>query len=288
VTWAADGIGRARSFAPAIVILVCAAACAPVRPADGIVLVPRFSAGTVLIHRSLLELHLASTPSAAPPRLLVLYASGDGGWFGEAIDMFRQLAATGYPVVGFSSRSFLKIDRPAKGLVDTHQLTAEYAQVIAQARQSLALPPSIPVVLSGWSRGAAFAVLTASELRDVDSVAGVIAIGLGAGEDLGIDGPEDETDDAPASIASHRSPFEPYQQLAQLSPIPAAVIQATGDGYLSAVNARQLFGPDTPDRRFYAVEARNHRFSGGKAAFNRSLRDAVAWMTAAAEAGHTP
>ena len=32
-------------------------------------------------------------------------------------------------------------------------------------------------------------------------------------------------------------------------------------------------GPDTPLRRLYAIDARNHRFSGGKQAFHAALVD---------------
>src|SRR5262245_3820762 len=55
-----------------------------------------------------LTLHFAM-PSAPLPTgtPLLLYASGDGGWFGAAVSMFRTLARSGYPVVGISTRSFM-------------------------------------------------------------------------------------------------------------------------------------------------------------------------------------
>ena len=50
-----------------------------------------------------------SREPAAPrqPDVLVLYASGDGGWFGAAVDMFTAIAANGFYAVGLSSRSLL-------------------------------------------------------------------------------------------------------------------------------------------------------------------------------------
>jgi dienelactone hydrolase len=207
-----------------------------------------------------------------------LYASGDGGWFGAAVGMFRELATTGCPVVGISSKAFLKIDRPSKKLVDPRQLAGEYALVIGQARVALGLPSDTPVLLTGWSRGASFAVLAAGELRRTDRVVGVLAIGLPRGEDLTIDGPDDETDDGPTDDVVKRWPFDPYQQIVRLAPVPVAIIQATHDNYLPAARAQQLFGPDTDDRRFYTVDARNHRFSGSKPGLNRSLLDAVSWI----------
>ena len=65
--------------------------------------------------------------------------------------------------------------------------------------------------------------------------------------------------------------------LAQGLPIRGAVIQATGDGYLPAVAARRLFGPDSERRRLWTVVARNHRFDGGAPAFAQALHDAVHW-----------
>ena len=55
-----------------------------------------------------------------------------------------------------------------------------------------------------------------------------------------------------------------------LLPFRCAVIQATRDNYLAAARARTLFGSDTGKRRLYAIDARNHRFSG------RSFRPRVA------------
>ena len=52
---------------------------------------------TVPLHGRPLVLHLAAPamPAATPPAALVLYASGDGGWFGTGVQMFHVLAAAG-------------------------------------------------------------------------------------------------------------------------------------------------------------------------------------------------
>lgn len=237
---------------------------------------------TVFLHGKQLELHLSAPRTPAAPGVLVLYASGDGGWFGTAVDMFRQVADAGYLAVGFSSRSFLKIQRPRGSLVSATQLAAEYQQIVAQARAALGLDATIRTVLTGWSRGAAFAVLVGSEATAKDDVGGVVAIGLADGEDLNLNGPGDETDDGRASPEKPRWPFETYARIARLGPLPCAVIQATHDGYLPAARARELFGPDTPLRRLYAIDAKNHRFSGGGAAFNAAWLDAIHWMVSRA------
>jgi hypothetical protein len=63
------------------------------------------------------------------------------------------------------------------------------------------------------------------------------------------------------------------------------VIQATGDGYLRASRARELFGPDTASRRVFQVDARDHRFGGGAEGFADALHGSLSWI---AGFGSTP
>jgi hypothetical protein len=131
-------------------------------------------------------------------------------------------------------------------------------------------------VLTGWSRGAAFAVLVGSEPRAREDLLGVVAIGLAEDEALRIS--EEDTDEGQPTPGRRRGRFDTYARIAGIGRLPCAVIQATHDAYLPAARARQLFGSDTVARRFYAIEARNHRFSGGKAAFDAALLDAIRWI----------
>ena len=263
----------------------------PVPPAS---VATRETSTTVSLHGRPLVLHLAApaVPGPAPPATLVLYASGDGGWFGTAVQMFRVLAAGGQPAVGLSSRAFLKLERPGRARLSPEQLRLDYAVILDRARQALALPPETPAILTGWSRGAAFAVLAAAEADGPAAPAGVVAIGLADGEDLAIDGPEDETDDRHRPIvptrssAAARSPapapaaFAPYDALAHSVDAPAAVVQATGDGYLPAAQARALFGAEGPARRFFEVPGRNHRFDGASEELVTALSQALQWIVA--------
>ena len=85
---------------------------------------PAERAMQVRLHGKPLTLHLAQPNVAVDPRVLVLYASGDGGWFGTAVDMFHEIVRAGYATVGFSSRAFLHIERPRGGTLDPRQLAA--------------------------------------------------------------------------------------------------------------------------------------------------------------------
>ena len=263
------------------VVVLCLSGCSPgLKPRSAPEHPTREWSTTVLLHGKPFELHLSAPDSPAIEQVVVLYASGDGGWLGAAVDMFHQIAKAGYYTIGFSSRAFLKIERPGATLTTTTQLAAEYAQLLSRARTIFGFDPSSRAILTGWSRGAAFAVLAASEQGMRSSVLGVIAIGMSDHEDLAINGPADESDDGSAAPGANRGEFDTYMSIARLAS-PCAVIQASRDNYLPAARARQLFGPDTPSRRFYTVDARNHRFSGGKPAFNAALLDAVHWMITA-------
>jgi dienelactone hydrolase len=267
---------------PLIVLLaaVCSVSCARF---NGLQTQPsstaRLTSARIVLEGKPFDLHLAVPARPMAPDVLVLFASGDGGWFGAAVDMFKEIAGDGYYAVGFSSRTFLNLGRLSDGPGKLDRLVDDYRRVIAQARVALRLPASTRTVLTGWSRGAAFAVLVASEPRAQPDLLGVVAIGLADGEDLNTSSNAgDRDDDGHPRPVPHRAPFETYRRIPRISPLPCAVIQATHDNYLPASEARPLFGDDSPTRRFFSVDARNHRFSGGKAQFDRALDLALAWI----------
>ncbi len=69
--------------------------------------------------------------------------------------------------------------------------------------------------------------------------------------------------------------WDPYASLLTLGDLPRGVIQATGDRYTTAAEARRLMGADSAVSTLYAVPARNHRFDDGMPAFRESLKAAL-------------
>ena len=240
----------------------------------------RFFESKIQMHGRSLELHLASPRDTHPPDLLVLYASGDGGWFGAAVKMFEDLTNLGYPAVGFSARSYMKLLGYGDGPVSVDELGKDYQAIIREAQASLNLPQTARTILTGWSRGAAFAVLVGSEKSFQRELAGVIAIGLPDKEELKIRIHDRRILVANASSKHQHLIFDTYQRIPLIAPLPFSLIQSTRDDFLPASEARKLFGSESETDKFFAVEARNHRFSGGAAAFGRSLRESVRWMAA--------
>ena len=237
-----------------------------------------------LLHGSALRLHLAAA-SATAARPLVVYGSGDGGWFGAAVGMFDLIAAEGYPAAGFSTRALLKIEQGRHTSLSGEQVAESYHAILDAARRDLGLPAGTPTVLTGWSRGASLAVVAASG-PDVDpAVTGIVAIGLPREDELDAE-PGDDDDPPPASeaiAARGRNASRErlmYPLLARVAPRRSAVVQASGDRYLPATEARALFGADSNVRRFFEVPANNHRFGGGKPALRQALSDALAWVGA--------
>ncbi len=228
----------------------------------------------VVLSRSSLEIHLAQR---RPPRAnapLVVFASGDGGWFGATVGMFETVAAAGYPVAGISSRALLRGLRTPGQTLSAAVLHNAYREVIASAERAFNLPVSTRVILAGWSRGASISVIVGAEHPD-PTVTGVVAIGLDDGENLNVDL---DSDDQGERSAAGRHSIDTYRT--SLSVVARlAVIQSSGDGYLPAEPARALFGANTGTRHFYEVLATNHRFSGGETLFRQNLADALDWVS---------
>jgi hypothetical protein len=239
-----------------------------------------------------IELHLAAPPAPGDRQVLVLYASGDGGWFGAAVDMFRAIGDAGFYAVGVSSRSLLHGEKASGRSPAVGDLADDYAALLDRASEALGLPPDRRVVLSGWSRGASLAVLVGGSHHAPRNLAGVIAIGLAADENLTVrqdtddDPPDQDTAGAPILVPggpSSAGALDLYARLADVAPRRCAVIQSTGDAYLPASRARALFGADTSSRRFFEVPASNHRFSGAGEQFVQQLGEALRWIAEEAQ-----
>lgn len=238
------------------------------------------STGIVVLHGNPLTLHLAAgapPPGSDPPpaRPLVVFATGDGGWRGTDVAIFRKLVAWGYPAVGFSSPEYVKYFRGENETTTPFRLAQDYAAIIDAAQEALHLSDLTPIIIVGVSRGAGLAVVAAGQRSLQDRLAGVVAIALTK---------EEEhvrwfrrTPDMPQSERV-RVMLDIYEYLPRLGSVPIAVIQSTRDSYLPAEEARVLFGADTERRRLQAVVARNHSFSGALDTLYEKLQGSLDWL----------
>ncbi len=235
--------------------------------------------GSVLLYRRPLEIRLSRPAPSSKNDVLVIYATGDGGWHGLDERIFDWICSWGYPAAGFSSKGYLKNLRHVSVSATTtpRHLVRDFETVIDFVESRLELARNTPIVLVGLSRGAGLVVVAAGEGELKPHLAGVLAIALTREEEHVV---RHRFRRSSLASASGRQSVEikTYNYLPRLSGFPVMVIQSTHDGYLPAAAARALFGPDTDLKRLLPVEARNHRFSGGGAALYRDTRDALEWI----------
>ncbi len=238
------------------------------------------------MHNHPLELRLFKPKQTSDGCVLVVYATGDGGWRGLGGELFDWLTQWNYAVVGFSSKEYLT-DLGYVSEADTttpRRLVRDYRQIIDFAESRLGLPISTPLIFVGLSRGAGLSVVAAGEGELNQHLAGLLAVALTKEEEHVLHRARRAR---PAGDPPRRQRVEiqTYSYLNRLTVFPVTVIQSTHDRYLGAEAARKLFGPDTELRRLRAVEAANHSFRNGCPSLYAEAERALKWMTARFAAG---
>ncbi len=230
-----------------------------------------------------MKLTLATPTSAGTPPFVVVFASGDGGLRGVSKDLLRHLAERNYWVAGFSSpEAFKGIADAGKGEPNYAAARDRLASIIAQAKQALGLAEQTPIVITGMSRGANVVVAAAGDPALKAGIAGAVAIALTREfDDLTI---PDSAAALPGVKTDEKGRLQTYPALERLGSMRLAVIQSTNDSYVRSSESRRLLGPDTPVRRLYEVDSKNHSFGGGQAALMQALDDAMTWISSSPSA----
>ncbi len=86
-----------------------------------------------------------------PPKALILFGSGDGGWTGWEDKVCHSLQTHGYTVLGIDSADYAKTD------YDLATLQADYSRIAQTGLNAYESSPP-PVIVGGWSMGAAQAI----------------------------------------------------------------------------------------------------------------------------------
>jgi fermentation-respiration switch protein FrsA (DUF1100 family) len=245
--------------------LVLSSGCAPGLSRSRIRAVT--SETSVRLHDHDLTLHLTAPRTDGPPILLV-YATGDAGWWGKDRDIYKQLNGWGYAVVGFSAREY--VHHLGKDALLPREVASDYGAIIRRAASSLGLPASTRAVLIGKSRGAGLAVAAAGAMTLRPQLIGVLAVGL--------TGEEEYVHRRRRTRPRQLVMLQTYSYLPQLGDIPVAVIQSTRDGYVPADEARRLFGPDTPSRELVAIDSNDHNFGGAVDRLYDEMERSLQWL----------
>lgn len=111
---------------------------------------------------------------AGPPRQVVLFVSGDGGWNLGVISMAERVRDLGALVVGLDIRAFLKSLEAARGCAYPAGSLEELSRVVQQHR---GLPAYQRPILVGYSSGATL-VYAALAAAPPETFAGAISLGF--------------------------------------------------------------------------------------------------------------
>ena len=264
------GFGKLRAYGLLLLSLAAQACAAHLPPSS------RPFDGAITLNAHPLNIHFANE-SLAAVRPLLLYTTGDGGWARKDLALYEHIVSWGYPTAGFSAPDYLKHLSGEQGTTTPAQLGSDYAQIIAFAEAHLHTVPGAPVILVGVSRGAGLEVVAAGQSRVRQKLGGVVAVALTREEEyVRWFGRRLPLVRRPA----RRTMVEVYDYLPLLGQLPLAVVQSTRDGFLPAEAAARLFGPDTPTRRFRAIEARNHSFAGARDAMYEAVNESLQWINA--------
>ena len=230
----------------------------------------------IAIYRHPLELRFSNPKSAG--NILVVYATGDGGWRSLDRQIFDWISAWGYPAVGFSSKNYLKYLEYVSDSTTPRRLARDFESVIGFARQKLGMPETARVILVGLSRGAGLVVVAAGQGELKPNLAGVIAVAL-IKEEEHVVYYRRHRRARPGQPKRELLKIQTYEYLPRINSVPVVVIQSTHDGYLPADKARALFGPDTEMRKLIPINAKNHRFTGGCSELYQRIEDSLARVT---------
>lgn len=202
----------------------------------------------------------------------VLFLPGDGGWRGAAIAMASAMASWGYETYGFDTKTYLerfsqnglKLSRTQMG----DDLRALVDQLPGGGKR--------PVVIVGWSQGAAMAVAAVSGYPAHARIKGIITLGLPESAVLGWDWR------ATLAIIARREPNQPTfavkPLLPSLAPVPLWMIHGAQDEYTSPEVELALFQSASEPKRYAEVPEADHRFGGHEAELHRSLKAGLLWI----------
>jgi alpha-beta hydrolase superfamily lysophospholipase len=221
-------------------------------------------------------------PAGAAPAIPLIYGSGDGGWRGLAPRTAEEFAHAGAAVVGVDTKKYLETFASLDQPVTVALLSEDYRRFAVEARKAAVVSATAPVVLAGWSLGAGFALAVAADKAHQPEWAGVISIGPADGNQLapGVDADRETFQGERARLGFHSSTYA-----GAVSPLRLAIIQAKGEHYVKAPANKSLLAAAREPKRYVLVDARNHRYSGGRDEFFKALRDALVWVSGKTASG---
>lgn len=210
----------------------------------------------------------------------VLFMPGDGGWIGTAIQMAQMVSAQGYNVYGFDVKTYLS-DFTGKTTLSEAEMASDLRRLGEWVHQE----SGQPVIFAGWSQGANMALLAGVASKPDAFCRGVLAIGMTDRAVLGwrfIDN---------LTYFTRQPPSEPVffalPHIGKLAPLPLVIVASAHDEYVTMETTRELFDAAVYPKRIFIVEANDHRFFGGREAFQKALEEGLAYIRESFSPGRT-
>ncbi|HET9712397.1 MAG TPA: hypothetical protein VFP64_10965, partial [Pyrinomonadaceae bacterium] len=149
------------------------------------------------------------------------------------------------------------------------QLTRDYDTIARLSIVRLGVDGKAPLLLAGWSLGAGYSVIVASQPEFSLPVSRVVAISLLRYGELAW-----RPADAIVYV-THGLPreklFDANQYLKKLNRTPIVFLNAMNDSFAPFGEAQSLYAAVAGAKQFYAVKASGHHFEGGEKEFYQDL-----------------
>lgn len=200
----------------------------------------------------------------------VLFAPGDGGWRGFAIDIAEQLQAAGYDVYGLDTRRYL-LSFADRGGLKPADIAGDFRQIASWIRQD-----GKQVLLVGWSEGAGLALAASSDSQSKTVFQGLVAIGMTERNILAW-----RWSDLWAEVAKvlpKEPTFESSDHVGRVAPLPIFMLASSHDEYVTADATRTLFARASEPKKLVIIDAKDHKYAGKKDEFFGILKQALAWI----------
>ena len=208
------------------------------------------------------------------PKGTFFMASGDVGWVGLAASMSDFLRTQGWNVVGINVRQYLTSFTAKKSHLTVAEPPADYAAIAEYLRRAKFLKD--PVIVSGVSEGAAFAVLAGSSPSNHAWVRGVITMGLPAQAELAWKW-TDFTTWITKKDAAEPS-FAPDEFIGAVSPLPLVMLQSTRDEYVTRADYQMFDARARAPKKLVLIDASNHRFTDKQSELRAEFLKAIEWI----------
>jgi hypothetical protein len=212
----------------------------------------------------------------AKDQQLVFFTSGDGGWSPFCADVAAHIAATGKTVVGFDAKNYLVTFASSQKPISPDDLAQDYDVITKTSAVQPGIRNSARIMLAGWSLGAGYSVLAASNPALRDRVDRVVAISLPTYNELAWK-PTDALIYVTHGVP-HEKVFDSRNVLPRLGPTPVVMVNSTDDDTSPAREAQSLFDVASGPKHLYMVKSSGHHFEGGLPEFYRDLDEGFAFI----------